>query len=106
MEDVSRDMVFLGLYEDALQVSQYLQVAGVRVDDTLGTPFAPDLDLEGTSVIVLDQNQDRYVLVILADTPETLTDAVTSLIVGEYRGDLVSDFVGVSKVSDVMGVSK
>ena len=106
VEDVSRDMVFLGLYEDALQVSQYLQVAGVRVDDTLGTPFAPGLDLEGTSVIVLDQNQDRHVLVILADTPETLTDAVTSLIVGEYRGDLVSDFVGVSKVSDVMGVSK
>ena len=106
VEDVSRDMVFLGLYEDALQVSQYLQVAGVRVDDTLGTLFAPDLDLEGTSVTVLDQNQDRYVLVILADTPETLTDAVTSLIVGEYRGDLVSDFVGVSKVSDVMGVSK
>ncbi len=106
VEDVSRDMVFLGLYEDALQVSQYLQVAGVRVDDTLGTPFVHDMDLEGTSVIVLDQNQDRYVLVILADTPETLTDAVTGLIVGEYRGDLVSDFVGVSKVSDVMGVSK
>ena len=105
VEDVSRDTVFLGLYEDALQVSQHLQVAGVRVDDTLGIPFVPNLDLEGTSVIVLDRNQDRHVLVILADTPETLSNAVANLIVGEYRGDLVSDFVGVSKVSDMMGVT-
>ena len=97
VEDVSRDSVFLGLYEDALQVSQYLQAAGVRVDDTLGTPFAPDMDLEGTAVIVLDRSQDRYVLVVLADTPETLTDTVIRLISGGYRGDLVSDFVGVRK---------
>ena len=97
VEDVSRDTVFLGLYEDALQVSQYLQAAGIRIDDTLGTPFAPDLELEGTAVTVLDRNQDRYVLVILADTPETLAGAVTRLLIGEFRGDLVSDFVGVSK---------
>ena len=97
VEDVSRDTVFLGLYEDAPQVNQYLQAAGVRVDDTLGAPFAPDLGLEGTAITVLDRNQDRYVLVVLADTPETLTDAVNSLFVGEFRGDLVSDFVGVRK---------
>ena len=97
VEDVSRDTVFLGLYEDAPQVNQYLQAAGVRADDTLGAPFAPDLGLEGTAITVLDRNQDRYVLVVLADTPETLTDAVNSLFVGEFRGDLVSDFVGVRK---------
>ncbi len=97
VEDVSSDTVFLGLYEDALQVSQYLQAAGIRIDDTLGTPFAPDLELEGTAVTVLDRNQDRYVLVILADTPETLAGAVTRLLIGEFRDDLVSDFVGVSK---------
>ena len=94
-EDVSRDMVFLGLYEDGLQVSQYLQAAGLRVDDTLGTPFTPELDLEGTSITVLDQSQDRHALVILADTPESLSDAVGSLILGGFRGNLVSDFVGV-----------
>ena len=97
VEDVSRDTVFLGLYEDAPQVNQYLQAAGVRVDDTLGAPFAPDLGLEGTAITVLDRNQDRHVLVVLGDTPETLTDAVTRLFVGEFRGDLVSDFVGVRK---------
>ena len=97
VEDLSRDTVFLGLYDDALPMSRYLQAAGVRIDDTLGTPFAPDLEPEGTSVTVLDQNQDRHVLVVLADTPETLAGAVARLLVGEFRGDLVSDFVGVSK---------
>ena len=97
VEDVGRDTVFLGLYKDALQVSQYLQAAGIRIDDTLGTPFAPDLELESTAVTMLDRNQDRHVLIILADTPETLGSAITRLLTGEFRGDLVSDFVGVSK---------
>ena len=97
VEDVSRDTVFLGLYEDAAQVSQYLQAAGVRVDDTLSAPFAPDLDLEGTAITMLDRNQDRYVMVVLADSPETLTDAVSRLVAGDFREDLVSDFLGVRK---------
>ena len=96
-EDVSRDTVFLGLYEDAPQVSQYLQAAGVRVDDTLGTAFAPELGLAGTAVLVLDQSQGRDMLVVLADTPETLAGAVARLISGKFRGDLVSDFVAVRK---------
>ena len=96
VEDVSRDSVFLGLFEDAPQVSQYLQVAGVRVDDTLGTAFAPELGLDSTAVIVLDQSQSRDMLVILADTPQTLTGAVTRLFSGEFRRDLVSDFVAIS----------
>ena len=96
-EDVSRDTVFLGLYEDAAQVSQYLQTVGVRVDDTLGAPFAPELELAGTALYLLDQSQGRDMLVILADTPETLAGATARLISGEFRGDLVSDSVGVYK---------
>ena len=78
-------------------MSQYLQAAGIRVDDTLGTPFAPDLEQERTAITLLDRNQDRYVLVVLADTPGTLRDAVNRLLTGEFRGDLVTDFVGVHK---------
>ena len=96
-EDLSRDTVFLGLYQDAVQVSHYLQAAGVRVDDTLGTSFAPDLELEGTAIVVLDRGQDRHVLVVLADARKTLTAAVTGLINGEFRDDLVNDFLGVLK---------
>ena len=98
VEDLSRDMVFLGLYEDAAQMGQYLQAAGVRVDDALGTPFTQDLELTGNGIIVLDRGQDgRYVLIVLADTPETLAATVAALISGEYRGALVSDFVGIHK---------
>ena len=97
-EDLSRDTVFLGLYEDAAQVAPYLQTAGVRVDDTLGTPFTQDLGLAGNGIIVLDRGQDgRYVLIVLADTPETLAATVAALISGEYRSGLLSDFVGIHK---------
>ncbi len=97
VEDLSRDTVFLGLYEDALPMSRYLQAAGVRIGDTLGTPFAPDLDPARTSITVLDQNQDRHVLMALADNPRTLAGAVDRLLFGEFRGDLVTDFVGVGR---------
>ena len=97
LEDLSRDTVFLGLYADALRVSQYLQVAGVRVDDTLGTAFASELQLERTAVVVLDQSRGRDMLIILADTPQTLAGAVGRLISGEFRGDLVSEFVALHK---------
>ena len=97
VEDLSRDTVFLGLYEDALPMSRYLQAAGVRIGDTLGTPFAPDLDPSRTSITVLDQNQDRHVLMALADNPRTLAGAVDRLLFGEFRGDLVTDFVGVGR---------
>lgn len=97
VEDLSRDTLFLGLYEDALSVSQYLQAAGVRIDDALSTPFAEALDPAGTSVMVLDRNQDRHVLIVLAHNTEALYGAVANLLTGEFRGDLVTDFVGVSR---------
>lgn len=97
VEDLSRDTLFLGLYEDAISVSQYLQAAGVRIDDALSTPFAEALDPVGTSVTVLDRNQDRHVLIVLAHSPEALYGAVANLLAGEFRGDLVTDFVGVSR---------
>ena len=102
VEDLGRDVVFLGLYEDAPQVASYLQAAGVRVDDTLGTPFTQDLELDENGIIVLDRGQDgRYVLIVLADTPDKLFAAVTGLISGNYRGALLSDFVGIQKFASV-----
>ena len=47
--------------------------------------------------MVLDRNQDRHVLIVLADSPEALYGAVANLLAGEFRGDLVTDFVGVSR---------
>jgi hypothetical protein len=97
VEDVSRDTVFVGLYEDALPVSQYLQAAGIRIDDVLSVPFAPDLSREGTAITLLHRDQDRHVLVVLADTTDALAGAVGGLLSGDFRKDLVGDFVGMRK---------
>ena len=99
VEDVSRDTAFLGLYEDALQVGQYLQAAGIRVDEFLSTAFAEDLNTKGTAVVVLHRDQDRHVLVVLADTPDGLAEAVGGLFNGEFRKDLISDSVGLRSSS-------
>ena len=96
-EDTSRDAIFLGLYEDAPQVAQYLQVAGIRVDDTLGAAFASDIPLESSAVMVLAQSQGRDMLIMLADTQANLDGAVARLVSGEFRQDLASDFVALLK---------
>ncbi len=95
-EDVSRDTVFLGLYDDALQVQQYLRVAGIRVDDTLAMPFGAEIGTKGTSVTMLDREGGRHVLVLLADTPKALDTAVTRLLDGKFRSNFISDMASVS----------
>ena len=86
--------MFLGLYEDSRMVSQYLQAAGVSIDETITLPFAPEVDREGTAIILLHRDQGRYVLVVLGETPVALTGAVSSLFSGEFRDELVSDYLG------------
>lgn len=100
-EDFGRDTVFLGLHEDALRVGGYLHAAGIGVDDALSGPFGQDLALEGTAVTVLDANRERHVLIILADTPDTLSTAVDRVLDGSYRQDTVNDFAAVSSFAAV-----
>ena len=95
VEDVSRDAVFLGLYDNALDVGQYLQAAGISIDDVVNVPSALQLDRVGTAITLLHREEGRHVLVILADTPEALSKAVSALLDGEFRKDLVNDFMGV-----------
>ncbi len=96
-EDLSRNTVFLGLYEDSRTMSQYLQAAGISADDVISLPFASELDREGTRIILLHRDGDRYVLVVLADTPAALSGAVGSLFNDTFRNDLVSNNLGLSK---------
>ena len=94
-ENPARNAVFLGLYADAPQIAPYLQAAGVSVDGALATPFTPELDLTNAALFLLSPGQNRYALAVLADTPATLESAVDSLFSGEFRGGLVSDFIGI-----------
>ena len=93
-EDVSRNAVFLGLYEDSPAVGRYLQTAGVSINETISLPFAPEVPSEGTSIALLHRSQDRYALVMLSNTPGGLAEAVYSLFSGEFRDTLVSDNMG------------
>ena len=96
-EDSAVDTIFLGLYDDADQVTPYLQANGVRVNDTVTIPSAPEIDRNGTGVIALYRSQDRHVLVALADSDEDLATVTDYLIMGYFRGGLVNENVGVYK---------
>jgi hypothetical protein len=59
MEDLGRDTVYLGLYDDSPDVVQYLTVAGIQVNGALRTPFTPDIAKERTAVILLHRTPER-----------------------------------------------
>ncbi len=94
-EDITRDTVFLGLYDDGAEAAQYLQLAGVQLDGGLRTPFTADMDTAGTGVVLLHAGPERRALVVLADSRESLDKLVSRLRSGEFRDGLVDDFVGV-----------
>ena len=95
VEDLTRDTVFLGLYEDSLDVVQYLQLAGIQLDSTLRTPFMADIETTDTAIILLHKAQDRFVLVVLSQTEPALNDMVFRLETGVFRSGLVSQFLGI-----------
>ena len=95
VEDITKDMVYVGLYEDSADVAQYLELAGLGVDDVIRTPFTPDIQRENTAIIMLNSGSERQVLVILGDSESALRDVVVRLSRGSFRDGLVGDFVGV-----------
>jgi len=94
-EDITQDTLYLGLYQNASDVAQYLEVAGIRVDESLRTPFTPDLDKKDTGLMLFHQGVDRNVLVILGDSEDSIATIVEQLESSEFQAGLVSDFVGV-----------
>ena len=95
VENVSRNSVFLGLYDDAVDVRRYLQAAGIVVEENVTIPNALELNRRGTAITLLHREENRYVLLILGDTPDVLSDAVNAVLSGRFRRELVNDLVGV-----------
>ena len=93
--DPNSDLVYLGLYDDAPSVAQYLQLAGVEVGDELRTPFTPAIARDESAVAVLYQDEQRQVLMVLGDTPDDVDRVLGQLGNGSFRQGLVGDFVGV-----------
>lgn len=98
VEDIARDTIILGLYADSPRAARYLAESGIQLGEDLSTPFTSNIEVEGTALILLSRNQDRDTLVILADSTDSLKDAVKQLTSGDFRSGLVDDFVGVYKI--------
>ena len=60
-------------------LAQYLELAGLGVDDVIRTPFTPDIQREDTAIIMLNTGPERQVLVILGDSESALRDVVVQL---------------------------
>ena len=96
VEDLLQDTVFLGLYEDARDVAQYLSLARIQVGETLRTPFTPAISPDSTGMVLLHQGPGgRRVLIVLGDTESALHRLVELLGTGRFRTGLVSDSIGV-----------
>ena len=98
VEDITRDTVFLGLYEDAGDVAHYLDIAGVQIGETLRTPFTADIEVPGTAFVFLQQDAQREVLVVMGSSSIVVREMVRQLASGQFRSGLVSDFLGVYRV--------
>lgn len=124
MSTVSQDMVFIGSFKEADKVGKYLERGKISVtveaeggnegesaekpppaeaekptEITITTveidSFGQVYREEGTSILYLDRQEDRDVLIILSDGEETLKDTIRILRSGEFRHWLVSDKLGI-----------
>ena len=94
-EQPGEDLVFLGLFDDAVEVEWYLSLAGILVGETIRTPFSPDLELQGSALISLQNQDSRHILIVLGDSLETLEDVAGRLESGDFRDMIVSESLGV-----------
>ena len=94
-EQPGEDLVFLGLFDDAVKVERYLGLAGIQVGETIRTPFSPDLEPQGSALISLQAQDSRHILIVLADNLETLEDVAGRLEPGAFRDVIVSESLGV-----------
>ena len=94
-EQPGEDLVFLGLFDDSVEVERYLGLAGIQVGETIRTPFSPDLKPQGSALISLQAQDSRHILIVLADSLATLEDVACRLESGEFRDVIVSESLGV-----------
>ena len=94
-ENVGRDTVYLGIFSEHSSAARYLEANGILVGEALTTPFASGIPLEDMAVISLNSSGDRDVLVIMADSADSLETAILRLQTGAFRNSLVNENTGV-----------
>ena len=95
VEDLTRDAVFVGLYDDSAQVAPYLEVAGIQVGEVLRTSFTPDIAARETALMLMHRAQDRHVLLLLGTSEQALCGLIQRLQFDDFRDGLVGDTLAV-----------
>lgn len=95
-ESPGEDLIFLGLFDDALKVERYLNLEGIQVGESIRTPFTPDLEPAGSVLISMQAQGDRHILIVLAENKEALASATAQLESGAFRDMIVSRSLGVT----------
>jgi len=65
------------------------------VSETIRTPFTPELQPGGSALISLQSEDSRHILIVLADSLETMGEVAARLESGSFRDVIVSDSLGV-----------
>ena len=101
LESAERDMVFVGLYDDAQEVAHYLNLAGVQViNETIRSLSMREVSTPGTALLSLYESAGRHVLVILADSDSDLDEILDQLDSGDFKNGLATGTFGIYKVSE------
>ncbi len=117
--DPDHDTLFVGTFEHAESVGEYLDAAGVTITlveeeegatptptpqaggeeeeprETIEVELLGSITVEGTSLFVVDRSPDRIVLIVLAEDGEAVIQAMERLVSADFLGCVESDDVTV-----------
>ena len=103
---VSKDTLFLGLFETTEAVKSYLDGADIHIsteDETITIEIGTmgNVYKKGTSLLYLSGEGDKRLLLVLADTEDMLEETVDLLEKGEFRQWLVTDRLAICRSQQI-----
>ena len=90
---ISGDLIFLGLFDDAPKVKDFLKEGKTTIDGKVAIEGIGKIDKKDTSILYL--NKESNALILLSDTKENLEKSIDKLISGEFRNWLVTDTLAI-----------
>ncbi|MCH7588652.1 MAG: hypothetical protein IIC78_11575, partial [Chloroflexi bacterium] len=112
--DPDHDTLFVGTFDNADSVQEYLATAGVAIviaeageeevdesQDTIEIEELGSLGIKGTTLYIVDRSADRVVVVALAEDGEAVIQALERLASVDFSGCVHSDVVTVCSTGEV-----
>jgi hypothetical protein len=100
-EDPSKDTVILGLYDDYVKVSKYLDKENISIiGGKVKVEKIGELGKEGTSLIYLYREGGREVVIILSNDEDGLKETINMLENGRFREHVLTDRLAIITFSE------